>query len=55
MSQPIQTYGSEAPWSSPGRSVFTWSTRPEIDLPDVYLPEKKARPAFLDREVLFPG
>ncbi|MFJ7337970.1 GNAT family N-acetyltransferase [Streptomyces sp. NPDC101110] len=28
---------------------------PEIDLPDVYLPEKKARLAFLEREILFPG
>ncbi|WP_314222982.1 GNAT family N-acetyltransferase [Streptomyces zaehneri] len=30
-------------------------TLPEIDLPDVYLPEKKARLAFLRREVAFPG
>jgi hypothetical protein len=28
---------------------------PEIDLSDVYLPEKKAQLAFLDREILFPG
>ncbi len=28
---------------------------PEIDLPDVYLPEKKAQLAFLEREILFPG
>ncbi|WP_030251528.1 GNAT family N-acetyltransferase [Streptomyces sp. NRRL S-455] len=28
---------------------------PEIDLPDVYLPEKKAQLAFLDRQTLFPG
>ncbi|MFJ8592043.1 GNAT family N-acetyltransferase [Streptomyces sp. NPDC093598] len=28
---------------------------PEIDLPDVHLPEKKAQLAFLDREILFPG
>ncbi|WP_328348072.1 GNAT family N-acetyltransferase [Streptomyces violaceus] len=28
---------------------------PEIDLPDVHLPQKKAQLAFLDREVLFPG
>ncbi|MFB7931934.1 GNAT family N-acetyltransferase [Streptomyces sp. NPDC056039] len=28
---------------------------PEIDLPDVYLPEKKAQLAFLDRDVLFPA
>lgn len=28
---------------------------PEIDLPDVYLPEKKAQLAFLDREIPFPG
>jgi hypothetical protein len=28
---------------------------PEIDLPDVYLPEKKAQLAFLRREVAFPG
>ncbi|MFF5366051.1 GNAT family N-acetyltransferase [Streptomyces sp. NPDC013187] len=28
---------------------------PEIDLPDVYLPEKKAQLAFLDRGILFPG
>jgi len=28
---------------------------PEIDLPDVYLPEKKAQLAFLAREVAFPG
>ncbi|MEV5433724.1 GNAT family N-acetyltransferase [Streptomyces sp. NPDC052701] len=27
---------------------------PEVDLPDVYLPEKKARLAFLTREVAFP-
>ncbi|MET8981516.1 GNAT family N-acetyltransferase [Streptomyces sp. NPDC004539] len=30
-------------------------TLPEIDLPDVRLPEKKARLAFLTREVAFPG
>ncbi|MFE7897956.1 GNAT family N-acetyltransferase [Streptomyces sp. NPDC057424] len=28
---------------------------PEIDLPDVHLPEKKAQLAFLDRRILFPG
>jgi len=28
---------------------------PEIDLPDVYLPEKHAQLAFLSREVVFPG
>ncbi|MEH0420002.1 GNAT family N-acetyltransferase [Streptomyces sp. B21-083] len=28
---------------------------PEIDLPDVYLPEKRAQLAFLRREVAFPG
>ncbi|MFD8270548.1 GNAT family N-acetyltransferase [Streptomyces flaveolus] len=28
---------------------------PEIDLPDVYLPEKTAQLAFLRREVAFPG
>ncbi|MFE9706996.1 GNAT family N-acetyltransferase [Streptomyces sp. NPDC005930] len=28
---------------------------PEVDLPDVYLPEKKAQLAFLRREVAFPG
>ncbi|MGW0334152.1 GNAT family N-acetyltransferase [Streptomyces sp. NPDC003011] len=28
---------------------------PEIDLPDVYLPEKHAQLAFLDREVAFPA
>jgi hypothetical protein len=28
---------------------------PEIDLPDVYLPEKHAQLAFLHREVVFPG
>ncbi|MGW8062008.1 GNAT family N-acetyltransferase [Streptomyces ziwulingensis] len=28
---------------------------PEIDLPDVYLPEKKAQLAFLRREVAFPA
>ncbi|WP_217235922.1 GNAT family N-acetyltransferase [Streptomyces sp. AC555_RSS877] len=28
---------------------------PEIDLPDVYLPEKHAQLAFLNREVAFPG
>ncbi|GAA2453530.1 GNAT family N-acetyltransferase [Streptomyces glaucus] len=28
---------------------------PEVDLPDVYLPEKKARLAFLTREVAFPA
>ena len=28
---------------------------PEIDLPDVYLPEKHAQLAFLAREVAFPG
>jgi hypothetical protein len=27
---------------------------PEVDLPDVYLPEKKAQLAFLTREVAFP-
>jgi len=27
---------------------------PEIDLPDVYLPEKRAQLAFLPREVAFP-
>ncbi|WP_367322100.1 GNAT family N-acetyltransferase [Streptomyces sp. HUAS ZL42] len=30
-------------------------TLPEIDLPDVYLPEKKAQLAFLRRAVAFPG
>ncbi|MEV5487601.1 GNAT family N-acetyltransferase [Streptomyces bobili] len=30
-------------------------TLPEIDLPDVYLPEKTAQLAFLRREVAFPG
>ncbi|WP_425246002.1 GNAT family N-acetyltransferase [Streptomyces sp. NEAU-NA10] len=30
-------------------------TLPEIDLPDVYLPEKKAQLAFLRRKVAFPG
>ncbi|MFI2431812.1 GNAT family N-acetyltransferase [Streptomyces sp. NPDC018693] len=29
-------------------------TLPEIDLPDVYLPEKRAQLAFLRREVAFP-
>ncbi|MFF9902537.1 GNAT family N-acetyltransferase [Streptomyces olivaceus] len=28
---------------------------PEVDLPDVHLPEKKAQLAFLRREVAFPG
>jgi len=28
---------------------------PEIDLPDVYLPEKRAQLAFLRREVVFPA
>jgi hypothetical protein len=28
---------------------------PEVDLPDVYLPEKHAQLAFLTREVAFPG
>ncbi|ANP56069.1 hypothetical protein J2Z21_004024 [Streptomyces griseochromogenes] len=28
---------------------------PEVDLPDVYLPEKRAQLAFLEREVAFPG
>ncbi|MFE7170090.1 GNAT family N-acetyltransferase [Streptomyces sp. NPDC057616] len=28
---------------------------PEIDVPDVYLPEKRAQLAFLRREVAFPG
>ena len=28
---------------------------PEIDIPDVYLPEKHAQLAFLRREVAFPG
>ncbi|MEG3629794.1 GNAT family N-acetyltransferase [Streptomyces poriticola] len=28
---------------------------PEVDLPDVYLPEKKAQLAFLHREVVFGG
>ncbi|MFD5572190.1 siderophore biosynthesis protein, partial [Streptomyces cadmiisoli] len=27
----------------------------EIDLPDVYLPEKRARLAFLSRPVAFPA
>ncbi|MCX4763298.1 acetyltransferase [Streptomyces sp. NBC_01275] len=30
-------------------------TLPEIDLPDVHLPEKKSQLAFLRREVAFPG
>ncbi|MFH8802746.1 GNAT family N-acetyltransferase [Streptomyces sp. NPDC017936] len=30
-------------------------TLPEIDLPDVYLPEKQAQLAFLRREAAFPG
>ncbi|MFE0732196.1 GNAT family N-acetyltransferase [Streptomyces antibioticus] len=30
-------------------------TLPEIDLPDVHLPEKKAQLAFLRREIAFPG
>ncbi|WP_109004779.1 GNAT family N-acetyltransferase [Streptomyces rishiriensis] len=30
-------------------------TLPEVDLPDVYLPEKKAQLAFLRRETAFPG
>ncbi|MEV0174977.1 GNAT family N-acetyltransferase [Streptomyces sp. NPDC050803] len=30
-------------------------TLPEIDIPDVYLPEKKAQLAFLNRAVAFPG
>ncbi|SES39189.1 Acetyltransferase (GNAT) domain-containing protein [Streptomyces sp. yr375] len=30
-------------------------TLPEIDLPDVYLPAKRAQLAFLRREVAFPG
>ncbi|MFF6827915.1 GNAT family N-acetyltransferase [Streptomyces longwoodensis] len=30
-------------------------TLPEVDLPDVYLPEKRAQLAFLRREVAFPG
>jgi hypothetical protein len=28
---------------------------PEVDLPDVYIPEKKAQLAFLTREVAFPA
>ncbi|AKJ12198.1 siderophore biosynthesis protein [Streptomyces incarnatus] len=28
---------------------------PEADLPDVYLPEKRAQLAFLERQVAFPG
>ncbi|MYR44874.1 GNAT family N-acetyltransferase [Streptomyces sp. SID5910] len=39
------------------REGFTAGPRvvlPEIDLPDVYLPEKKAQLAFLRREVAFP-
>ncbi|MFI2202118.1 GNAT family N-acetyltransferase [Streptomyces sp. NPDC020192] len=28
---------------------------PEVDLPDVYLPQKHAQLAFLDRSVAFPG
>ncbi|MEU2064358.1 GNAT family N-acetyltransferase [Streptomyces sp. NPDC013455] len=28
---------------------------PEVDLPDVYLPEKRAQLAFLDRAVAFPA
>ncbi|MFF1545200.1 GNAT family N-acetyltransferase [Streptomyces sp. NPDC058291] len=30
-------------------------TLPEVDLPDVYLPEKKAQLAFLHRDAAFPG
>lgn len=30
-------------------------TLPEIDIPDVHLPEKQAQLAFLRREVAFPG
>ncbi|MFG2573684.1 GNAT family N-acetyltransferase [Streptomyces sp. NPDC048481] len=30
-------------------------TLPEVDLPDVYLPEKQAQLAFLRRESVFPG
>jgi hypothetical protein len=30
-------------------------TLPEVDLPDVYLPEKRAQLAFLRRETVFPG
>lgn len=40
------------------RQGFTAGPRvvlPEIDLPDVYLPEKKAQLAFLTREVAFGG
>ncbi|MFH8774276.1 MULTISPECIES: GNAT family N-acetyltransferase [unclassified Streptomyces] len=28
---------------------------PEVDVPDVYLPEKRAQLAFLEREAAFPG
>ncbi|MGW2742883.1 GNAT family N-acetyltransferase [Streptomyces sp. NPDC001450] len=28
---------------------------PEVDIPDAYLPEKRAQLAFLDREAAFPG
>lgn len=37
-----------------GFDVGPLVTLPEIDLPDVYLPEKKAQLAFLRREALFP-
>ncbi len=40
------------------RQGFTTGPRvvlPEVDLPDVYLPEKKAQLAFLTREVAFGG
>ncbi|MFD8203614.1 GNAT family N-acetyltransferase [Streptomyces sp. NPDC059701] len=40
------------------RQGFTTGPRvvlPEVDLPDVYLPEKRAQLAFLRREVAFPG
>ncbi|AOW87813.1 GNAT family N-acetyltransferase [Streptomyces olivaceus] len=36
---------------TPGPAVVL----PEVDLPDVHLPEKKAQLAFLRREVAFPG
>ncbi|MER7973426.1 GNAT family N-acetyltransferase [Streptomyces sp. NPDC096080] len=36
---------------TPGETVVL----PEIDLPDVHLPEKRAQLAFLERAVAFPG
>jgi hypothetical protein len=43
------------PRDDPGSLAGAAVVLPEIDLPDVYLPEKHAQLAFLTREVAFPG